>query len=216
LQAQGFGNVMSGLLGGLPVTSVIVRSSANVNAGARSKASAISHGGILLLSVVLIPQLLMLIPLSCLAGILLVTGFKLTKPSAFVEMFHKGWAQFLPFVATVLAVLFTNLLLGVFLGIGVALVFILITNFKKAMVVVSDHEKYMIKFTKDVTFLNKAALRQELAKVPEDSQLVIDATHAGFVDADILETLNDFTETAKTKNITININGLKLSEKALA
>lgn len=216
LQAQGFGNAVSGLLGGLPVTSVIVRSSANVNAGARSKASAISHGAILLLSVVLIPKLLMLIPLSCLAGILLVTGYKLTKPSAFVEMFQKGWAQFLPFVATVLAVLFTNLLLGVFLGIGVALVFILITNFKRAMVVVSDHEKYMIKFTKDVTFLNKAALRQELAKVPEDSQLVIDATHAGFVDADILETLNDFTETAKTKNITININGLKLSEKSLA
>lgn len=215
LYAQGFGNAVSGMLGGLPVTSVIVRSSANVNAGARSKASTISHGVILMLSVVLIPNLLELIPLSCLAGILLVTGYKLTKPSAFVEMFRRGYAQFLPFVATVLAVLFTNLLLGVFLGIVIALIFILITNFKKAMIVVSDNQKYMIRFTKDVTFLNKAALRQELAKIPEGSQLVIDATHAGFVDGDIIETISDFTETAKSKNITININGLKLPDKVL-
>ena len=215
LRAQGIGNAVSGLLGGLPVTSVIVRSSANVNAGARTKASAISHGIILLLSVALIPQLLELIPLSCLAGILLVTGYKLAKPSAFVEMYRKGYAQFFPFVVTVLAVLFTNLLLGVFLGIAVALIFILITNFKKAMVVVSYDEKHMIKFTKDVTFLNKAALRQELAKVPEDSRLIIDATQAGFVDGDILETLNDFAETAKSKNIKIDINGLTLPEKEL-
>lgn len=209
LGAQGFGNVMSGLLGGLPVTSVIVRSSANVNAGARSKASTISHGLILLLSVVLIPQLLELIPLSCLAGILLVTGYKLTKPSAFVEMFQKGWAQFLPFVATVFAVLFTNLLLGVFLGIVVALIFILSTNFKKAMIIVSDNDRYLIKFTKDVTFLNKAALRVELSKIPEGAQLVIDATQVSFVDADITETIIDFTETAKSKNIKIEIHGLK-------
>lgn len=215
LGAQGFGNVMSGLLGGLPVTSVIVRSSANVNAGARTKASAISHGAILLLSVVLIPQLLMLIPLSCLAGILLVTGFKLTKPSAFVEMFQKGWAQFLPFVATVLAVLFTNLLLGVFLGIVVALIFILITNFKKAMIIVSDNDRYLIKFTKDVTFLNKAALRVELSKIPEGAQLVIDATQVSFVDADITETIIDFTETAKSKNIKIEIHGLKRLDQVL-
>jgi len=213
LSAQGFGNAVSGFLGGLPLTSVIVRSSANVNAGARSKASTISHGAILLLSVVLIPQLLELIPLSCLAGILLVTGYKLTKPSSFVEMFKRGYAQFLPFVATVFAVLFTNLLLGVFLGIVVALIFILITNFKKAIIVVSDNEKYLIRFTKDVTFLNKAALRQELTKIPEDSQLVIDATHAGFVDGDIIETISDFTETAKSKNILMDVKGLKLPDK---
>ncbi len=215
LGAQGFGNVMSGLLGGLPVTSVIVRSSANVNAGARSKASTISHGLILLLSVVLIPQLLELIPLSCLAGILLVTGYKLTKPSAFVEMFQKGWAQFLPFVATVFAVLFTNLLLGVFLGIVVALIFILSTNFKKAMIIVSDNDRYLIKFTKDVTFLNKAALRVELSKIPEGAQLVIDATQVSFVDADITETIIDFTETAKSKNIKIEIHGLKRLDQIL-
>jgi MFS superfamily sulfate permease-like transporter len=210
LCAQGVGNAVSGFLGGLPVTSVIVRSSANVNSGARTKASTISHGIILLLSVLLIPRLLQLIPLSCLAGILLVTGYKLTKPSSFVEMFKRGYAQFLPFVATVLAVLFTNLLLGVFLGIVVALIFILITNFKKAMIVVSDNQKYLIRFTKDVTFLNKAALRQELAKIPNNAQLIIDATHAGFVDGDIVETISDYTETAKSKHITVEIKGLKL------
>ncbi|MBX2895398.1 MAG: SulP family inorganic anion transporter [Cyclobacteriaceae bacterium] len=215
LRAQGIGNSISGLLGGLPVTSVIVRSSANVNSGARTKASTISHGIILLLSVLLIPKLLQLIPLSCLAGILLVTGYKLTKPSSFVEMFRKGYAQFLPFVATVLAVLFTNLLLGVFLGIAVALVFILMTNFKKAMIVVSENQKYLIRFTKDVTFLNKAALRQELAKIPNNTQLIIDATHAGFVDGDIVETISDFTETAKSKHILVEIKGLKLSDKLL-
>ncbi|GIL21932.1 MAG: sulfate permease [Bacteroidota bacterium] len=209
LCAQGVGNAVSGLLGGLPVTSVIVRSSANVNAGARSKASTISHGVILMLSVVLVPHILELIPLSCLAGILLVTGYKLTKPSAFVSMFKKGYTQFLPFVATVLAVLFTNLLFGVFLGIVVALIFILITNFKKAIIVVSEGEWYLIRFTKDVTFLNKAALRQELAGIPEDAQLVIDATPAGFVDNDIIETINDFTETARLKNISVTVKGLK-------
>jgi MFS superfamily sulfate permease-like transporter len=216
LKAQGLGNAISGLLGGLPITSVIVRSSANVNAGARTKASTISHGIILVLTVLFIPKLLELIPLSCLAGILLVIGYKLTKPSSYVEMYHKGYAQFLPFVATVLFVLFTNLLLGVFLGIAVALVFILITNFKKALIVVSDKNRYMIKFTKDVTFLNKAALREELAKIPENSQLVIDAVQAPFVDTDIVETINDFTATAKTKNISIDIKGLKLPEKMIA
>jgi MFS superfamily sulfate permease-like transporter len=216
LKAQGFGNAVSGLLGGLPVTSVIVRSSANVNAGARSKASAISHSVILLLAVVLIPHILELIPLSCLAGILLVTGYKLTKPSSFIEMYRKGYAQFLPFVATVLFVLFTNLLLGVFLGIIVALIFILMTNFKKALIVVSDGEKYLLKFTKDVTFLNKAALRQELSKIPENTQLIVDGTNAKFMDADIVEAISDFTETAKSKNILITMKGLKLPDKIMA
>lgn len=209
LKAQGAGNLISGLLGGLPVTSVIVRSSANVNSGARSKASTISHGVILLGSVLLIPGLLKLIPLSCLAGVLLVTGYKLTKPSSFVEMFKKGYAQFLPFVATVLFVVFTNLLLGVFLGIVVALIFILKTNFQKAIILVSETDKYLIKFTKDVTFLNKATLREALVQVPNDTQLVIDGSRAGFIDPDILETVRDFTETARSKNIQVDINGIK-------
>lgn len=213
LRAQGVGNMVSGLLGGLPVTSVIVRSSANVNSGARSKASTISHGGILLLSVLLIPGILQLIPLSCLAGILLVTGYKLTKPSSFVEMYRKGMAQFLPFVATVLAVVFTNLLQGVFLGIFVALFFILKTNFQKAIIVVSDKDRYLVKFTKDVSFLHKASLRHELGKIPAGTQVVFDGTKAAFVDADVIETISDFIENAKVKNISIDINGITIPQK---
>lgn len=209
LKAQGAGNLISGLLGGLPVTSVIVRSSANVNAGARSKASTISHGFILLSSVLLIPGVLKLIPLSCLAGILLVTGYKLAKPSSFVAMFKKGYDQFLPFVATVVFVVFTNLLLGVFLGICFSLLFILKTNFQKAIILVSESNKYLIKFTKDVTFLNKATLRETLAQVPNDAQLIIDGSKAGFIDPDILETVRDFTETARSKNILVDVNGIK-------
>ncbi|MBX2899277.1 MAG: SulP family inorganic anion transporter [Cyclobacteriaceae bacterium] len=210
LKAQGAGNLISGLLGGLPVTSVIVRSSANVNAGARSKASAISHASILLLSVLLIPQVLRLIPLSCLAGILLVTGYKLTKPSAFKEMFKKGYAQFLPFVVTVLAVVFTNLLKGVFIGLVVALFFILKTNFQKAIILVSDNGKYLLRFTKDVSFLHKAALRESLTKIPNDSQVIIDGSQAAFIDADIRETIGDYLVLARAKNISVELQGINI------
>ncbi|MEQ1584659.1 MAG: SulP family inorganic anion transporter [Cyclobacteriaceae bacterium] len=215
LRAQGAGNLVSGLLGGLPVTSVIVRSSANVNAGARTKASAISHGIILLLSVLLIPGVLQLIPLSCLAGILLVTGYKLTKPASFKEMYKKGTAQFLPFIVTILAVTFTNLLQGVFLGIVVAIFFILKTNFQKAIIVVSSEENFLLKFTKDVSFLHKASLRQALGKIPSDTRVVIDGVKANFMDADILETITDFMETAKAKNIEVELTGIKITAKEL-
>jgi MFS superfamily sulfate permease-like transporter len=215
LRAQGVGNLVSGLLGGLPLTSVIVRSSANVNAGAKTKASAISHGSILLLSVVLIPGVLQLIPLSCLAGILLVTGYKLTKPASYKEMYKKGIAQFLPFIVTIIAVTFTNLLQGVFLGIVVAIFFILKTNFQKAIIVVSSEENFLLKFTKDVSFLHKASLRQALGKIPANTRLVIDGVKANFMDADILETITDFTETAKAKNIEVELTGIKITEKEL-
>lgn len=215
LKAQGTGNLVSGLLGGLPLTSVIVRSSANVNAGAKTKASAISHGIILLLSILLIPGLLQLIPLSCLAGILLVTGYKLTKPASFKEMYKKGTAQFLPFIVTILAVTFTNLLQGVFLGIVVAIFFILKTNFQKAIIVVSNEDNFLLKFTKDVSFLHKASLRQALGKIPSDTRLVIDGVKANFMDADIRETITDFMETAKAKNIEVELTGIKITEKKL-
>lgn len=215
LRAQGTGNLVSGLLGGLPLTSVIVRSSANVNAGAKTKASAISHGIILLLSILLIPGVLQLIPLSCLAGILLVTGYKLTKPSSFKEMYKKGTAQFLPFIVTILAVTFTNLLQGVFLGIVVAIFFILKTNFQKAIIVVSNEENFLLKFTKDVSFLHKASLRQALGKIPSDTRLVIDGVKANFMDADIRETISDFMETAKAKNIEVELTGIKITAKEL-
>jgi MFS superfamily sulfate permease-like transporter len=211
LKAQGAGNLISGLLGGLPITSVIVRSSANINSGARTRASAVSHGMILLLSVLLFPGLLQMIPLSCLAGILIVVGFKLTKPAFYKEMYKRGMSQFLPFVITILAVIFTDLLKGVCLGILVAIYFILKTNFQKAVILVSSEENYLIRFTKDVSFLHKNALRQALERIPEDTRLVIDGSKAQFMDEDIKEMVLDFTQTAKTKNIDVELKNIHLN-----
>jgi MFS superfamily sulfate permease-like transporter len=196
LKAQGVGNLVSGLLGGLPVTSVIVRSSANINAGARTKSSAISHGLILLIALLAIPGFLNLIPLSCLAAILLLVGYKLTRFSLYKEMYAKGYSQFFPFIVTVVAILFTNLLQGVFLGIIVAVFYILKTNSQRA-------------------FMHKASLRHELVKVPSDTRLLIDGTKSHFIDEDILETIEDFMETAKTKNIEVEITGITLKEKTI-
>jgi len=216
LKAQGVANMVSGFIGGLPLTSVIVRSSANISSGARTKASTISHGIILLLSVLLIPSFLKLIPLACLAGILLAVGYKLTKPDLYKAMYRKGKSQFIPFLVTVVAVVFTNLLQGVFLGIIVSLFFILKTNFQKAIISVSSEDNYLIKFTKDVSFMHKAALRHALGQVPEETKLVIDGSKAGFIDADILDTVEDFIETAKSKRIEVQLTGIKITEKELS
>lgn len=210
LKAQGVANMLSGLIGGLPVTSVVVRSSANIQAGARSKASAITHGIILLMSVLLIPRVLQLIPLSALAGILIVTGFKLTKPALFKEMYQKGWAQFLPFAITVLAVVFSNLLLGVFVGILVAVFFILKTNFRQSIILVNDGKSYLLKLTKDVSFLNKATLRHAFQAIPSNTHIVIDGAHAQFIDNDIKETIEDFIESSKAKNIQVELKQVTL------
>jgi len=215
LKAQGVGNFFSGLLGGLPVTSVIVRSSANINAGARSKASAISHGIILLIALLTIPGVLNLIPLSCLAAILLVVGYKLTSLSLYRDMYAKGISQFFPFIVTIIAILFTNLLQGVLMGIVVALFFILKTNFKRAIIAVNSEGNYLIKFSKDVSFMHKASIRQALANVPNDTRLLIDGSKSQFVDEDIIETIEDFIEMAKIKNIEVDVTGIKLKEKSL-
>ncbi len=210
LKAQGIGNFISGMLGGLPITSVIVRSSANINAGARSRASAISHGVILMLSVLLLPGLLILIPLASLAGILIVVGYKLTKPTLYKEMYSKGLAQFVPFAITIFAVVFTDLLLGVFMGVLVAVFFILKTNFTRALILVSTEKSYLIRFTKDVSFLHKNSLRQALEAIPEDTKLLVDGSSAHFMDQDIKEMLTDFTMTAKTKNIEVELKNINI------
>ena len=213
LKAQGIGNFVSGLLGGLPITSVIVRSSANINSGARTKASAISHGLILLVALLAIPGFLNLIPLSCLAAILLLVGYKLTKFSLYKEMYEKGRSQFLPFMLTVIAILFTNLLQGVLLGIVVAVFYILKTNFHRAVITVNLEDYYLIKFSKDVSFMHKASLRNALMKIPNHTRLLIDGTKSNFIDQDIIETIEDFMASAKAKHIDVNISGIKLSDK---
>jgi MFS superfamily sulfate permease-like transporter len=212
LKAQGIANIFSGMIGGLPVTSVIVRSSANINAGARTKASTITHGLVLLLAILAIPTFLKLIPLASLAAILIVVGFKLTKPTLYSSMWKKGWSQFLPFIATVLGVIFTDLLTGVFIGLIVSVFFILKTNFKEAILVVNQDKNYLIRLTKDVSFLNKATLRDRLQNIPQNTSVLIDATQAHFIDNDIRETIEDFVEEAKTKNIQVDLKNVSLSK----
>lgn len=210
LKAQGVANFLSGLVGGLPLSSVIVRSSTNINSGARSKASAISHGVILLLMVLLFPKVLQMIPLASLAAILITVGFKLSHPSLYRSMYAKGMSQFLPFITTVVAVTFTNLLQGVFMGILVAVFFILRTNFEEAIVLVNQGNNYLLKMVKDVSFLNKANLRSKFQTIPPNSTVTIDGTHSNFIDADIKETIEDFIKEGAAKNIQVDLKRISI------
>ena len=206
LRSQGLGNVVSGMLGGLPITAVIVRTSANINAGARTKLSSILHGALLLSAVMLMPSVLNLIPFASLAAILIVTGYKLTKPELFKQMFRKGWDQFVPFMVTIIAILVTNLLIGIFIGIAVGLVYVLKTNFQKAITVSNDANTYVLRLNKDVSFLNKALLRKTFESIPAGSALVIDGGGSEFIDTDIVETIQDFVLNAPSKQIKVNIH----------
>jgi MFS superfamily sulfate permease-like transporter len=205
LKAQGVGNLVSGMIGGLPITSVVVRTSANINSGAKTKMSAIFHGILLLLCVALIPTVLNLIPLSALAAILIYTGYKLAKPSIFVDLYKKGLDQFIPFIATVVVIIFKDLLTGIVIGIGIGLFFVIRSNFKSSLMVVHDHNRYLFRFRKDVSFLNKPLLKSKLEKVPENSYVLIDLMRADFIDKDVVEVINDFTEHASLKNITVQV-----------
>jgi MFS superfamily sulfate permease-like transporter len=205
LRAQGIGNFVSGLIGGLPITAVIVRSSANINSGARTKLSTILHGLMLLTAVVFIPTVLNMIPLAALAGILLMTGYKLTKPSLYREMFRKGWEQFIPFMVTIVAILITNLLVGIFIGIVVGVFFVLKSNFYEAISIVKHGDNYLLRLNYSVSFLNKSILRQTFERIPEGSNLIIDGGGSQFIDADIIETIQDFILNAPSRNIQVEL-----------
>lgn len=205
LKAQGIGNIVSGLMGGLPLTSVVVRSSANVSAGAKTKVSAIMHGVFLLICVMLIPGLLNKIPLSALAAVLIFTGYKLAKISLFREFFQKGWDQFIPFVVTIAAILLTDLLIGIIVGIIVGLFFMVRSNFRSSVFVVNDHNNFLIRFRKDVSFLNKPIIKKKLEDVPANAYVLIDATRADFIDKDVIEEVNNFLCHAHIKNIRVEI-----------
>lgn len=205
LKAQGVGNLLSGLIGGLPLTSVIVRSSANVNAGARTKMSSIYHGIFLLLSVAFIPGLLAYIPFSALAAILIYTGYKLAKPSLFKQYYKKGWDQFIPLVATVIIVLLTDLLIGVLAGLAIGLFFSARSNFQTAVFIVNDDDNFLIRLRKDVSILNKRGIKARLDAVPENANVLIDATRADFIDRDIIDMIEEFAREAKAKNINVEI-----------
>lgn len=217
LKAQGMGNIVSGLLGGLPMTSVIVRSSANVNAGARSKMSAIFHGILLAICVILIPGVLNKIPLSALAAILIFTGYKLAKLPLFKEFYEKGMDQFLPFVVTILAILLTDLLVGILVGIILALLFMVFVNFRSNIMVVNNNNNYLVKLRKDVLFINKPILKLALEKIPQNAFVLIDSTHADFIDKDIMDVIQEYKKHAGLKNITVEIkkNENKKQHKSL-
>ncbi|MCW3112855.1 MAG: sulfate transporter [Segetibacter sp.] len=205
LKAQGVGNMISGLIGGLPLTSVIVRSSANVMAGAKTKMSTIFHGLMLLLSVFFIPKVLNLIPLSALAAILIFTGYKLAKVGLFKDFYKRGIDQFVPFVVTIVAILFTDLLVGIVIGILVGLFFMVRSNFKSSVFVVNDDSRYLVRLRKDVSFLNKPIVKRNLEAVPANSSILIDATRADFIDKDVIEEVNNFLKHAHLKNIKVEI-----------
>ena len=210
LLAQGTGNIISGLIGGLPITQVIVRSSANIQSGGRTKMSAIIHGFLLLISVILIPTLLNKIPLSVLAAILLIVGYNLAKPALFVQMYKVGWKQFLPFTVTVFGIVFTDLLIGIGMGLAVGIVVILIKSFQNfhfLHIEDKSNGKHKIKMTlaEEVTFFNKGAILKELDSLPRETYLELDVRKTRYLDNDIIEILEDFAFKAKERDIDIKL-----------
>jgi MFS superfamily sulfate permease-like transporter len=217
LLAQGTGNVVSGLIGGLPITQVIVRSSANIQSGGKTKMAAILHGLLLLISVLLIPNFLNKIPLSVLASILLIVGYKLAKPALFKTMIALGWKQSVPFVVTVLGIVFTDLLVGIGLGLAVGIVVILFKSFQNSHFLhIEDKSngKQKIKMTlaEEVTFFNKGAILKELDRLPTETQLELDVRKTRYLDNDIIEILEDFSLKARNRNIDIRL----ISERGIA
>jgi MFS superfamily sulfate permease-like transporter len=208
LFAQGLGNIASGLLGGLPVTSVVVRTSANVQAGGRTRRSALAHTGLLALAVILLPRLLNHVPLSTLAVVLIVVGIKLAPVKLFRDMWKEGVFSFAPFIATVVAIVFTDLLKGVLIGIAFGVLVVLRANRHAAMTLVHQDDCYLLRFNKDLTFLNKAELKARLGGIPEGATVIIDGTRAVTLDRDVFDVLDDFEATARFKNITVELKNL--------
>ncbi len=213
LIAQGIGNMTCGLLGAIPITAVVVRGAANVDAGGRSKLSAFTHGLLLLLAVLFIPFLLNKIPYSSLAAILLITGYNLSKPKLFRNMWSLGWKQFIPFLITILVILSTDLLIGVCIGLLLSLFFILQNNFKAEykihMTLHEGIETHYLKLNSNVTFLNKVKLRKSLDEIPEYSVLTIDGSECNFIDYDILEIISEYHNKAFDKHIELHLNGIE-------
>jgi MFS superfamily sulfate permease-like transporter len=218
LRAQGIGNMLSGLIGGLPMTSVIVRTTANINAGAKTKWSAIFHGIFLLVAVILIPGLLNKIPMASLAAILIMIGLKLASPKVFRHIWHSGLQQFIPFIVTVVAVVFTDLLKGVGIGLLVSIFYILKGNMKLAYHFRKEQyhegETIHIDLAQEVSFLNKAAIKQTLRELPDNSKVIVDAGNTVYIDFDVLELFRDFLQFgAKERNIQVTLVNFKTEYK---
>ena len=211
LIVQGVGNITSGLLGGLPMTQVVIRSSINIQSGAKTKFSGFVSGFLLLLTVLLIPDLLNKIPLASLASILLVVGYKLARPRVFKKMYHAGMYHFIPFCATILALIFTNLLIGIVIGFATALLSILLENYKSSL---TFHEtrkgnKIIFRLPEHVSFLNKAIIKRTLEQLPSHSEVFIDATRSKYLDYDVFEVIRDFKKEASFKNIQLYLENMR-------
>ena len=213
LIAQGIGNMTCGLLGAIPITAVVVRGAANVDAGGRTKLSAFTHGLFLLLAVLFIPFLLNKIPYAALAAILLITGFNLTKPKLFQNMWSLGWKQFVPFIFTIIVILSTDLLIGVSIGLLISFYYIVRNNFKLEYKITQTEfegiQTHYIKLNSNVTFLNKVNLRKALDEVPEYSVLTIDGTDCTFIDYDILEIISEYANKARDRHIDLHLKEIE-------
>ncbi|MCE2895100.1 MAG: SulP family inorganic anion transporter [Flammeovirgaceae bacterium] len=208
LFAQGMGNILSGLIGGLPLTQVIVRSSANLQSNAKSKLSAIIHGLLLLLAVLALPKILNHIPLSVLAAVLIVVGYKLAKPSLFKKMWAKGWTQFVPFVATIAVIVAKDLLWGILAGLFIGVVVIMVKSYQNSLFLNVDkaNDKLVkMTFAEEVTFLNKGAIAKQLKSLPKDITLELDVRNSKYIDSDVIDILDDFVVQSKNKNITVHL-----------
>ncbi|MEO7766015.1 MAG: SulP family inorganic anion transporter [Ferruginibacter sp.] len=213
LVAQGIGNMMCGLLGAIPITAVVVRGAANIDAGAKTKLSSFTHGLFLLLSVLLVPFLLNKIPYASLAAILIITGYNLTKPKLYLNMWSLGWKQFIPFILTIIVILVTDLLIGVCIGVLISIYFIVRNNFKAEYKITETKHQgidtYLIKLNSNVTFLNKVKLRKSLDQIAEYSVLTIDGSECNFIDYDILETISEFDNKAHDRHIELHLKGIE-------
>lgn len=209
LMAQGVGNMVAGFLGGLPLTAVIVRSSANVNAGGQTKMSSFIHGMLLLLSLLLLAPILNWIPLSALAAVLLVVGFRLTKPALYRMQWQLGWQQFLPFIITIIAILFTDLLKGVTIGLAVGIFYILKANYESAFYMHEEtprtNDVIHLKLAEQVSFLNKASIVKVLNSFPPGSHVLLDGTDSASIDYDVLEAIESFRLSAQERGIELEL-----------
>lgn len=209
LKAQGLGNMISGLIGGLPITAVIVRTSANINSGAKTKLSAMIHGVFLLLSVAFLASVLNQIPLAALAALLIVVGYKLARVSLFKSMYKLGWDQFLPFIITVVVIQFSDLLKGIIVGMVVSMFFILRNNYRRAYYstkeIIDEKKHIIVELDSDLTFLNKGSIAHMLDKLPKNSNVTIDGTKSHTFDIDVIEMIHDFKLTAEHKNIKLTL-----------
>ena len=205
LVAQGIGNAVAGLIGALPVTSVIVRSSANIASGSRTKLSAILHGIWMLLAVILIPHYLELIPLASLAAILILVGYKLATSTLFKEMKKKGRTQLIPFIITIVAILFTDLLMGIGIGMVVGFFFVLKSNSYQTVILVQDKDQFLLRFLKDVSFLQKPKVKELLNSIPDEAIVAIDGSTNIYVDNDIISLIEEFVEKRAALNKKVEI-----------